>query len=49
MELHHVRIIVANAIVTLFGSLSTIPLVLFGQCEALQLLGWVMLVVSRGL
>lgn len=40
MELYQLRIIVAYAIATLFGSLSTIPFVgMFGQREGLQWLG----------
>jgi hypothetical protein len=50
MELYQLRIIVAYAITTLFGSLSTIPFVeLFGQKEGLQWLGGVMLIASSGL
>jgi hypothetical protein len=50
MELYQLRIIVAYAIATLFGSLSTIAFVeLFGQREGVQGLGLVMLVVSSGL
>jgi hypothetical protein len=47
MELYQLRIIVAYAIATLFGSLSTIPvLALFGEREGAQWLGGVMLIVS---
>lgn len=50
MELHQLRIIVAYAITTLFGALSTIPFVeLFGQREGLQSLSLVMLIVSSAL
>jgi hypothetical protein len=50
MELYQLRIIVAYAITTLFGSLSTIPFVeLFGQREGVQWLGVVMLIASSGL
>ena len=50
MDLYQLRIIVAYAIATLFGSLSTIPFVgLFGQREGLQWLGLVMVVVSAAL
>ena len=50
IELYQLRVIVAYAITTLFGSLSTIPFVeLFGQNEGLQLLGGVMLIASSGL
>jgi hypothetical protein len=50
MELYQLRIIVAYAIATLFGSLSTIPAAgLLGQREAVQLLGVVMIVVSSAL
>jgi len=50
MELYQLRIIVAYAITTLFGALSTIPFVaLFGQREGVQSLGLVMLIVSAGL
>jgi hypothetical protein len=50
MELYQLRIIVAYAITTLFGSLSTIPFVeLFGQREGVQSLGLVMLIVSAAL
>src|SRR5438067_8216576 len=47
MELYQLRIIVAYAITTLFGSLSTIPFVeLFGPRAGLQGLGAVMLIAS---
>ena len=47
IELYQLRIIVAYAITTLFGSLSTIPFVeLFGQREGVQWLALVMLIVS---
>ena len=50
MELYQLRIIVAYAISTLFGALSTIPFVeLFGQREGTQWLGAVMLVVAAAL
>lgn len=50
MDLYQLRIIVAYAITTLFGALSTIPFVgLFGQREGVQWLGIVMLVVASGL
>jgi hypothetical protein len=50
MELYQLRIIVAYAIATLFGSLSTIPFVeLFGPREGVQWLGIVMLIVSAAL
>src|SRR5256885_15240028 len=50
IELYQLRIIVAYAITTLFGALSTIPFVeLFGQREGVQWLGGVMLIVSSGL
>jgi hypothetical protein len=50
MELYQLRIIVAYAITTLFGSLSTIPFVeLFGQREGVRWLGVVMLIASSGL
>lgn len=50
MELYQLRIIVAYAIATLFGSLSTIPLVgMFGQREGLQWLGLLMIIVSTAL
>jgi len=50
IELYQLRIIVAYAIATLVGSLSTIPLVeLFGQREGLQWLGLVMVAVSSAL
>ena len=50
MDLYQLRIIVAYAIATLFGSLSTIPFVgLFGQREGLQWLGLVMVVISAAL
>jgi len=47
MDLYQMRIIVAYAIATLFGSLSTVPFVgLFGLRAGLQWLGLMMLVVS---
>jgi len=47
MDLYQLRIIVAYAIATLFGSLSTTPFVgLFGPRAGLQWLGLMMLVVS---
>src|SRR5881409_3550244 len=50
IELYQLRIIVAYAITTLFGSLSTIPFVeLFGQREGVQWLGGVMLIASSSL
>ncbi|MEK6208429.1 MAG: hypothetical protein AABM32_12400 [Chloroflexota bacterium] len=50
MELYQLRIIVAYAIATLFGSLSTIPFVeLIGPREGLQWLALVMLIVSSAL
>jgi hypothetical protein len=50
MELYQLRIIVAYAIATLFGSLLTIPFVeFFGVREGLQWLGVVMLIVSAAL
>ena len=50
MELYQLRIIVAYAVATLFGSLLTIPFVdLFGVREGLQWLGAVMLIASAGL
>ena len=50
MELYQLRIIVAYAIATLFGALSTIPFVeLFGQREGVQALGLVMLIVASAL
>lgn len=50
MELYQLRIIVAYAITTLFGALSTIPFVeLFGRGEGLQWLGVVMLIVAAAL
>lgn len=50
MDLYQLRIIVAYAITTLFGALSTIPFVgLFGQREGFQSLGLVMLIVSAAL
>lgn len=50
MELYQLRIIVAYAIATLFGSLSTIPFVgLFGEREGVQWLGLVMIIVSSAL
>src|SRR5437879_742735 len=50
IELYQLRIVVAYAITTLFGSLATIPFVeLFGQKEGLQMLGGVMLIASSGL
>jgi hypothetical protein len=50
MDLYQLRIIVAYAIATLFGSLSTIPFVgLFGTREGVQLLASVMLVVAAAL
>jgi hypothetical protein len=50
MELYQLRIIVAYAIATLFGSLLTVPFVeLFGPREGLQWLGLVMAFVSAAL
>src|SRR3989442_13482356 len=50
IELYQLRIIVAYAITTLFGSLSTIPFVeLFGEREGVQWLGGVMLIAASGL
>jgi len=50
MDLYQLRIIVAYAIATLFGSLATIPLVgLFGARDGVQLLGVLMLVVAASL
>ena len=50
MDLYQLRIIVAYAIATLFGSLSTIPFVgMFGEREGLQWLGLVMLLVASAL
>jgi hypothetical protein len=50
MDLYQLRIIVAYAIATLFGSLSTIPFVrLFGEREGLQWLGLVMVIVAAAL
>ena len=50
MELYQLRIIVAYAIATLFGSLLAIPFVeFFGIHDGLQWLGLVMLVVCAGL
>jgi hypothetical protein len=50
MELYQLRIIVAYAITTLFGSLATIPAVeLFGQPEGVRALGVAMLIVSAAL
>ena len=50
MELYQLRIIVAYAITTLFGSLLTIPFVeLLGQREGVQWLGLVMFIVSFAL
>jgi hypothetical protein len=50
MELYQLRIIVAYAITTLFGSLSTIPFVeLFGQPRGVQWLGLIMLIVCSAL
>jgi hypothetical protein len=50
MDLYQLRIIVAYAIATLFGALSTIPFVeLFGLREGLQALGLVMVIVSAAL
>lgn len=50
MDLYQLRIIVAYAIATLFGSLSTIPFVaIFGQREGVQWLGVVMVIVSSAL
>ena len=50
MELYQLRIIVAYAITTLFGSLSTVPFAeLFGPREGVQWLGLVMLIVSSAL
>ncbi len=50
MELYQLRIIVAYAIATLFGSLLTIPFVeLFGPRDGLQWLGFVMVIVTAAL
>ena len=50
MDLYQLRIIVAYAIATLFGSLSTIPFVgIFGERQGLQWLGFAMIVVSSAL
>jgi hypothetical protein len=50
MDLYQLRIIVAYAIATLFGALSTIPFVgIFGERQGLQWLGFVMIVVSSAL
>ena len=50
MELYQLRIIVAYAIVTLFGSLLTLPFVeFFGQQEGLQWLGGLLLIASAAL
>ncbi len=50
IELYQLRIIVAYAIATLFGSLLTVPFVeLFGPREGLQWLGLVMVIVSAAL
>jgi hypothetical protein len=50
MDLYQLRIIVAYAIATLFGALTTIPMVeMFGQREGLQVLGVLMLIVSTAL
>ena len=50
MDLYQLRIIVAYAIATLFGALSTIPFAeLFGLREGVQALGLVMLVVASAL
>ena len=50
MELYQLRVIVAYAIATLFGSLSTIPFVeLFGLREGVQGLRLVMLIVASAL
>jgi hypothetical protein len=47
MALYQLRIIVAYAIATLFGSLSTIPVTaLFGEHDGAQWLGGVMLIVA---
>ena len=50
MDLYQLRIIVAYAIATLFGALSTIPLVaLFGTRQGVQWLAAVMLIVAAAL
>ena len=50
IELYQLRIIVAYAITTLFGALSTVPFVeLFGQPEGVQSLGLVMLIACSAL
>jgi predicted permease len=50
IELYQLRIIVAYATATLFGSLLTVPFVeLFGTRDGLQWLGVVMLIVCAGL
>jgi hypothetical protein len=50
MDLYQLRIIVAYAIATLFGSLSTIPFVgMFGEREGLQWLSLVMVIVASAL
>ena len=50
MELYQLRIIVAYALATLFGSLVTFPFVeFFGVREGVQWLGAVMLIVSAAL
>src|SRR5438874_12741433 len=50
IELYQLRIIVAYAITTLFGALSTIPFVeLFGQRVGVQSLGLVMLMTCFAL
>ena len=50
IELYQLRIIVAYAITTLFGALSTIPFVeLFGQREGVQSLGLIMLIACSAL
>ena len=50
MELYQLRLIVAYAIATLFGALSTIPFVeLFGQREGVESLSVVMAIVSAAL
>src|SRR2546430_16869992 len=50
MELYQLRIIVAYAITTLFGSVLVVPFVeLFGQHDGVQWLGALMLIASSAL
>src|SRR5438552_17977121 len=50
IELYQLRIIVAHAITTLLGSLSTMPFVeLVGRRQGVEWLGWAMLIAADAL